>query len=103
MAGKEFKTRSRTVQKMSRDGLVEENLRTRKTRKVRAADTGERIGDRPMEEYSEGQALTSTPDSSRNLRLDRRGDAMELAGETQGTGEAIKAGDVFSKILDKYK
>lgn len=93
MAGKEFKTRSRTVQKMSRDGLVEENLRTRKTRKVRAADTGERIGDRPMEEYSEGQALTSTPDSSRNLRLDRRGDAMELAGETQGTGEAIKAGD----------
>ena len=94
MAGKEFKARSRTVQKMSRDGLVEENLSTGKTRKVRAADTGERIGDRPMEEYSEGQALTSTPDSSRNLRLDRRGDAMELAGETQGTGEAFKAGDV---------
>ena len=51
MAGKEFKAKARTVQKMSRDGLVEENLRTGKTRKVRAAaDTGQRIGDRPMEE-----------------------------------------------------
>ena len=28
MAGKEFKAKARTVQKMSRDGLVEENLRT---------------------------------------------------------------------------
>ena len=26
MAGKEFKAKARTVQKMSRDGLVEENL-----------------------------------------------------------------------------
>ena len=50
MAGKEFKAKARTVQKMSRDGLVEENLRTGKTRKVRAAaDTGQRIGDRPMD------------------------------------------------------
>ena len=39
MAGKEFKAKERTVQKMSRDGLVEENLRTGKT-KVYMRDDG---------------------------------------------------------------
>ena len=101
MAGKEFKARSRTVQKMSRDGLVEENLHTGKTRKVRAAaDAGERIGDRPMEEYAKGQASVSTSDGSRNLRLDRRGDAAELARETRDTGEAFKAGDGSGAVSD---
>ena len=52
MPGKEYRAKARTVQKMSRDGLVEENLRTGKRRKVRVGKEGEiRIGDRPMEEY----------------------------------------------------
>ena len=55
MAGKEFKAKARTVQKMSRDGLVEENLRTGDRRRAgKVSDPGERIGDRPMEEYTEG-------------------------------------------------
>ena len=97
MAGKEFKARSRTVQKMSRDGLVEENLRTGKTRKVRAADIGERIGDRPMEEYSEGHSSVSMPESSRNLRLGRSGDAVELSGKDRIADESGTVSDAARK------
>ena len=94
MAGKEYKARSRTVQKMSRDGLVEENLRTGKTRKVRsAADTRERIGDRPMEEYSEGHPSAAAPDGSRNLRLSRRGESAELSDEIRSADNAFGAAD----------
>ena len=75
MAGKELKAKARTVQKMSRDGLVEENLRTGKTRKARAAsDTGERIGDRPMEASSEGDNNVPATGADRHLRYGRRGD-----------------------------
>ena len=86
MAGKEFKAKERTVQKMSRDGLVEENLRTGKTRKARiAADTGERIGDRPMEEYSERHSSVPAADDEKHLRFNRRDDAGGLSGETKMT------------------
>jgi len=95
MAGKEFKAKARTVQKMSRDGLVEENLRTGKTRKVRAAaDTGQRIGDRPMEEYSERRSSVPAAEDEKHLRLNRRGDAGGLSGETKMTdGIHEAAGD----------
>lgn len=84
MAGKEFKAKERTVQKMSRDGLVEENLRTGKTRKARvAADTGERIGDRPMEEYSERRSSVPAADDEKHLRFNRRDEAGELNGEVR--------------------
>ena len=84
MAGKEFKAKARTVQKMSRDGLVEENLRTGKTRKARiAADTGERIGDRPMEEYSERHSSVPAADDEKHLRLNRRDEAVDLSGEAR--------------------
>ena len=84
MAGKEFKAKERTVQKMSRDGLVEENLRTGKTRKARiAADPGERIGDRPMEEYSERHSSVPAADDEKHLRFNRRDEAGELNGEVR--------------------
>ena len=84
MAGKEFKAKARTVQKMSRDGLVEENLRTGKTRKARIAeDTGERIGDRPMEEYSERHSSVPAADDEKHLRFNRRDEAVDLNGEAR--------------------
>ena len=93
MAGKEWKAKARTVQKMSRDGLVEENLRTGKTRKVRtAAEPGERIGDRPMEEYTEGHSSISGAEGDRNLRFGRRGDFSVMREETLAAdGEADPA------------
>ena len=57
MAGREYKARDKSVQKMSRDGLVEENLRTGRSHR---AATGRidavRIGDRPMESLAEDAA-----------------------------------------------
>ena len=86
MAGKEFRAKAGTVQKMSRDGLVEENLRTGKTRKAGiAVDTGERIGDRPMEEYSERRSSVPAADDEKHLRFNRRDDAGGLSGETKMT------------------
>ena len=59
MAGREYKARDKAVQKMSRDGLVEENLRTGKSHRV---STGRidavRIGDRPMENLEDGAHLS---------------------------------------------
>ena len=99
MAGKEFKAKARTVQKMSRDGLVEENLRTGKTRKVRAAaDTGQRIGDRPMEEYSEGRSFIPASDDDRHLRFNRRSDADGLSGEDQVTDGTREAADEYGAV-----
>ena len=80
MAGKEFKAKARTVQKMSRDGLVEENLRTGSRRMAgRASDPGERIGDRPMENYKTGNSSVQAAQEDRNLRLSRRGADAEHA------------------------
>ena len=99
MAGKEFKAKARTVQKMSRDGLVEENLRTGKTRKVRAAaDTGQRIGDRPMEEYSEGRSSIPASDDGKHLRFNRRSDAGGLSGEDQVTDGTREAADEYGAV-----
>ncbi|MBQ9032876.1 MAG: hypothetical protein IJ106_15725, partial [Parasporobacterium sp.] len=101
MAGKEFKAKARTVQKMSRDGLVEENLRTGKTRKVRAgADTGQRIGDRPMEEYSEGNSSIPASDDDRHLRFNRRSDADGLSGEVRMTDETRETADGSGAVYD---
>ena len=99
MAGKEFKAKARTVQKMSHDGLVEENLRTGKTRKVRAAaDTGQRIGDRPMEEYSEGRSSIPASDAGKHLRFNRRSDAGGLSGEDQVTDGTREAADEYGAV-----
>ena len=67
MPGKEFKAKGRTVQKMSRDGLVEENLRTGESRRLQTDPEGVRIGDRPMEN------LLDLPEDaeSRDLSLER--------------------------------
>ena len=94
MAGKEFKAKARTVQKMSRDGLVEENLRTGKTRKARAAaDTGERIGDRPMEEYFEGRSSIPVSEDEKHLRFNRRSESGSLTGEVRTADEIREAAD----------
>ena len=99
MAGKEFKAKVRTVQKMSRDGLVEENLRTGKTRKVRAgADTGQRIGDRPMEVYPEGGSSIPVSDDGKHLRFNRRSDAGGLSGEDQVTDGTREAADEYGAV-----
>ena len=104
MAGKEFKAKARTVQKMSRDGLVEENLRTGKKRKVRAAaDTGERIGDRPMEEYSEGRSSITVADDDRHLRFNRGSDAGGLPGEVRVTDGTREAADEYGAVSDGTK
>ena len=67
MPGKEFKAKGRTVQKMSRDGLVEENLRTGESRRLQTDPEGVRIGDRPMEN------LLDLPEDAeyRDLSLER--------------------------------
>ena len=78
MPGKEYMAKARTVQKMSRDGLVEENLRTGKRRKVRVGKEGEiRIGDRPMEEYKDTSGTGLSEGSDQELRWNRK----DLAGE----------------------
>ena len=59
---------------MSRDGLVEENLRTGKKHKVVTGRVDAiRIGDRPMEVY--GHSVEDETDASltRDRRLDRHG------------------------------
>ena len=50
MAGKKYRARDKTVQKMGRDGLMEENLHTGKSRRaVSGRADAMRVGDRPME------------------------------------------------------
>lgn len=74
MAGKEYKARSRTVQKMSRDGLVEENLRTGKKHKVVTGRVDAiRIGDRSMEVYGHSGEDETDASLTRDRRLDRHG------------------------------
>ena len=83
MAGKEYKARSRTVQKMSRDGLVEENLRTGKKHKVVTGRVDAiRIGDRPMEVYGHSGEDETVSSLTRDRRLDRHG--MQEAGTDLG-------------------
>jgi hypothetical protein len=54
MAGKKYQAESKTVQKMTRNGLVEEDLHTGKTRRAVTHETeGVRIGERPMDTYSD--------------------------------------------------
>lgn len=50
MAGRKYRAKEKTVQKMGRDGLMEENLHTGKSRRaVSGRADAMRIGDRPME------------------------------------------------------
>ena len=87
MPGKEYRAKARTVQKMSRDGLVEENLRTGKRRKVRVGKEGEiRIGDRPMEEYKDTSGTGLSEGSDRDLRWNRKDLAGEPEDRTHGGG-----------------
>ena len=82
MARKKYKAKARKVLKMSRDGLVEENLRTGRKKKVRT-NTDERIGDRPMEEYSSDHSSIQAADSDKALRFNRGGGIHDSAGEPQ--------------------
>ena len=72
MAGKEFKARSRTVRKMSRDGLTEEDLRTGESRRITNDREGIRIGDRPMDLYADREIPPDDPASGKPARMDRR-------------------------------
>lgn len=86
MAGREYKARDKAVQKMSRDGLVEENLRTGKSHRV---STGRidavRIGDRPMENLEDGAHLS-------DQRIQKAGESSfreapsSLDGNTRAAG-----------------
>ena len=99
MAGKELKAKARTVQKMSRNGLVEENLRTGSRRMAgRVSDPGERIGDRPMEDYKAGNSSGQAAQEDRNLRLSRRGaDAEHVDGNRrwESGNDAVKDAGIY--------
>ena len=85
MAGKKYQAESKTVQKMTRNGLVEEDLHTGKTRRAVTHETeGVRIGERPMDTYSDAGSSRGIRDADRSLRLDRRG--MQTAGTAQESG-----------------
>lgn len=76
MAGKEYRAKSKIVQKMSRDGLVEENLQTGKSRRaVTGRIDAVRIGDRPME-------------TVKDLEIGR----LSEEGETAGNGSSARSG-----------
>ena len=94
MAGKEFKARSRTVSKMSRDGLMEEDLGTGKTRRaVTGRADAVRIGDRPMERLPDTGGMTDGSPGEGGTHVRHR---MDYSGSLQdmdarpgaaGTGE----------------
>lgn len=68
---------------MSRDGLVEENLRTGKKHKVVTGRVDAiRIGDRPMEVYGHSGEDETDASLTRDRRLDRHG--MQEAGTDPG-------------------
>ncbi len=87
MSGKEYKARSRTVQKMSREGLVEENLRTGESKRAVTGREGElRLGDRPMESLMEDGSAPAGKETGWNLRLGMHGAAAADEGPQEGHG-----------------
>ena len=104
MAGREYKARSKTVQKMSRDGLVEENLGTGKTRKlVTGNEDGVRIGDRPMEDYTEEHGRKAGREAGRNLSLDRHGRTEDTGKGTADPGGEDPDSDTLEGNTDLRK
>ena len=91
MAERKYQAGSKTVQKMTRDGLVEEDLHTGKSKRaVTHEKEGVRIGERPMENYSEAGSTRSANDADRSLRLNRHGAqsaVSEQTGHTDGSGK----------------
>lgn len=97
MAGKEFKARSRTVSKMSRDGLMEEDLGTGKTRRaVTGRVDAVRIGDRPMDRLSDtGGMPDGTPVEGGEIpgryRMDHRGSIQDMDARYGAAGHDTQA------------
>ena len=91
MAERKYQAGSKTVQKMTRDGLVEEDLHTgRSKRAVTHEKEGVRIGERPMENYSGAGRTRSADEADRNLRLNRHGvqnPASEQTGHAESPGK----------------
>ena len=91
MAERKYQAGSKTVQKMTRDGLVEEDLHTGKSKKALVHEKeGIRIGERPMENYSGAGSTRSANDADRTLRLDRhgvQGTGSEQTGHTESPGK----------------
>ena len=108
MAGKEYKAKGRTVQKMSRNGLVEEDLGTGKKRKAAsAAKPEQRIGDRPMEEYEPGNAALKDERQIRFNRMDEGAEESPIgqggstdAGRSRASGNRIKAASEESSVRE---
>ena len=93
MAGREYKARDKSVQKMSRDGLVEENLRTGKSqRAVTGRIDAVRIGDRPMEHFKAAGDLSEDGRLDRICRGGRHGLRKEDAVREAAEKEALMNG-----------
>ena len=99
MAGKKYRARDKTVQKMGRNGLMEENLHTGKSRRaVSGRADAMRIGDRPMEHPAgtmpDAESLTENgkgrpyKDSFREPGAGRRYGESRGGSKEAGIGEA---------------
>ena len=101
MAGKKYQAESKTVQKMTRNGLVEEDLHSGKTRRAVTHETeGVRIGERPMDTYSDAGSSRGIRDADRSLRLDRRG--MQTAGTAQESGHMDDRGHKKFQLIRSF-
>ena len=96
MAGKEWKAKERTVQKMSREGLVEENLRTGSRQKVKT-QAGKRIGERPMEVRPGEEPAAAPVGSSGNIRDQRRYETRQIE-PVRSVPERTDTGKVTSEL-----
>ena len=102
MARKRYKAKGRKVLKMSRDGLVKENLRTGKTRKVKA-DAGERIGDRPMDGPSPDRSHIPAADSGKEIRFNRKGEIHTTDEELQNPDGILEDTDEAGSLSGSMK
>ena len=96
MAGKEYKAKAKTVQKMSRDGLMEEDLRTGRAHKVVTGRVDAiRIGDRPMEPSARNPEEPESSTGRHGMRLDRSGTGgadIPADGSWRGTDSGTRRG-----------
>ena len=96
MAGKEYKAKAKTVQKMSRDGLMEEDLRTGRAHKVVTGRVDAiRIGDRPMEPSARNPEEPESSTGRHGMRLDRSGTGgadIPADGSWRGTDSGTPRG-----------
>ncbi len=94
MAGREYKAKERVVQKMSREGLVEENLRSGKKRRI-IKDNAVRIGDRPAEQVFQNNGRETVPrqgEQRLSTGPDNRGRQIEPEVRSPHLQEAPEAG-----------